>query len=165
MTDIPDSNPVKTAWHIHAAFQDWMGKVDLKATFTLTLDTAVLAGVITMSKDDGLFAGLSGWSLAFYLCGLALLTVSALSAVWVVLPRLRTPLDDTDFIYFGNLHRRHLDAEQIKTELETKDVLLALSGQLRRVSEIAWKKHCGVQVALWCVVLAALSLVVSFNTR
>ncbi|MEV6336198.1 hypothetical protein AB0M12_15925 [Nocardia vinacea] len=37
-----------------------MGKVDVKASFTLTLDTALIAGVVALSKESGLLSGLHG---------------------------------------------------------------------------------------------------------
>ncbi len=142
-----------------------MGKVDLKASFTLTLDAAVLAGVIALSTDGGLLAGLDGLSRSLLILGLIALSASALSAVWVVVPKLRAVgTEEKNFIYFGNIRNRCC-AEAVQNDLMSKPVLPALAEQLHRVSKIAWSKHRAVQVALASVAIALFLLVMSFLTK
>ncbi|WP_433193975.1 Pycsar system effector family protein [Nocardia sp. CA-107356] len=159
-----DADPVETAWRIQTAIMDWMGKVDLKASFTFTLDAAVLGGVLALSKDGGLFAGLGGFSRFCYVVGLVLLAASAAFAVGVVLPKMRGPITKKNFIYFGNL-RKCLDAEDVEKQLRSKQVLPALAEQLYRVSGIAWKKHTYIQYSLGFAAATMIFLVLSFLTK
>ncbi|GAB3207623.1 hypothetical protein [Nocardia tengchongensis] len=71
-----DKDRIGLAWQIHAAIMDWIGKVDVKASFTLTLDVALLAGVVTLSRDGGLLSGLDGFPLLLYRAGWTLLFLS-----------------------------------------------------------------------------------------
>ncbi|MFI6779064.1 Pycsar system effector family protein [Nocardia sp. NPDC050412] len=158
-----DADPVETAWRIHTAIMDWMGKVDLKASITLTLDFAALGGVLAVSKDGGIFAGLGGFSRIWYFVGLVLLAASAAFAVSVVIPKLRSIPTEENFIYFGNL-RKYSDPPAVEKILKSKQVLPALAEQLHRVSEIAWKKHTYIQFSLWSAAAAMVFLVLSFLT-
>lgn len=66
-----DKARVDTAWEIQKALLDWNGRVDIRATFTLTIDTALIGAVIALSTDGGLFAGLGGASRVFNFVGVA----------------------------------------------------------------------------------------------
>lgn len=149
----------ETAWRIHAALLDWTGKVDVKAAFALTVESAALALAAALHSGarpspGDLPTGLS----ALLAVGATLLGAAALLAVLAVVPRMR--VDRTarhptpDFIYFG--HIRVLEPEELARVLRTADPLPALSRQLVTMSRIAWYKHCCTQASL---VLAAVGLV------
>ncbi len=145
-----NSDPIDTAWKIHSALTDWTGKVDTKASFALTIESAVLAGTVTLSGKDRALANLHGWAVAWYVLGLIILISGLLCAVWVVRPRLRSQHVASEapenFIYFG--HLRQLTQEDIEVKLRTEDVLPVLSKQLVEMSKITWTKHRLVQLSL-----------------
>ncbi|WP_175374888.1 Pycsar system effector family protein [Tsukamurella pulmonis] len=143
-------DPVDTAWKIHAALADWTGKVDTKATFALTIESALIAGVVTLSADGRPLNGLTGWAAMWYWCGTLLLAAGAVTAGSVVRPRLRKAElqaeSEGNFIYFG--HLQHLTPDQIAEHLKETALLPVLSKQLSEMSKIAWKKHRQVQLSL-----------------
>lgn len=158
-----NTNPSDTAWKIHAAVVDWTGKVDTKASFALTIETALLAGVVTLSAKDRALAGLDGWAVVWYVLGVGLLISAVLSVVWVVRPRLRasqlTAESPVNFVYFG--HLRQLTPEQVLTHMKDSDVLPVLSKQLVEMSKIAWTKHRLVQLSMTLAPVGVLFLAIS----
>lgn len=152
------SDPIDTAWKIHAAITDWTGKVDNKASFALAIESALLTAVITLSGQDRALAGLSGWGLAWYILGVLLLAMSAFCAICVVRPRLRSQhLSDeapANFIYFG--HLRQLTSDEVEKHLNDTNLLPVLAKQLVEMSKIAWTKHRWVQ---WSLTLAPVGVV------
>ncbi|MFF9011233.1 Pycsar system effector family protein [Streptomyces goshikiensis] len=148
------SEAVDTAWRIHGALGDWTARVDAKASFALTLESAATAGIIALSADDRLFADLHGWSARAPLwIGTVIILVGGVWAMLVVVPRLRSSKDleaeaPNHFIYFG--HLRHREVTELATALQHTDVLPVLSQQLIKMSEIAWRKHRYVQCSFVC---------------
>ncbi|SHX10874.1 Uncharacterised protein [Mycobacteroides abscessus subsp. abscessus] len=144
------SDPIDTAWKIHSALADWTGKVDTKASFALTIESALLAGVVTLSSNDRALHGLSGWPSFWYWLGVALLVSAVVCAVLVVRPRLRkgslSPESRENFIYFG--HLQYLTPEEIATHLSETPLLPVLAKQLSEMSKIAWTKHRMVQLSM-----------------
>lgn len=153
-------DPIDTGWKIHAALVDWTGKVDTKASFALTIEAALLAGVVTLSGDERVFSNLSGWAVVWYVLGIFLLIAAVLCAAWVVRPRLRkaeVKAESADnFIYFG--HLRHLTPEDVQGRLENADLLPVLSKQLVEMSKIAWLKHRLVQLSMSLAPIGVLAL-------
>lgn len=143
-------DPIDTAWKIHAALIDWTGKVDTKASFALTIESALLVGVITLSGEGRVFHHLSGWAVVWYVLGVLLLIAGVLCAAGVVRPRLRAANLEAEapdnFIYFG--HLRHLTPEAVQHRLEGTPLLPVLSKQLVEMSKIAWTKHRLVQLSM-----------------
>jgi hypothetical protein len=79
---------VATAWRLHASLADWTGRIDAKASFALTIESAVLAGVGASAGTDHGLGGISGWWAQGAIgAGAALLVLAAFAAVSVVLPR------------------------------------------------------------------------------
>ncbi|MFF8195580.1 Pycsar system effector family protein [Streptomyces bobili] len=161
-----DASPVsaqatagETAWRIHAALADWTGKVDAKAVFALTVESAALAltAVLRSSSRSAAGGALPGLSVpALVTVGMGLLTVAVLLAVLAVVPRMghtQVPRSGQGFIYFGDL--RGLAPDDLAQTLRTTDPLPALSRQLVVMSKIAWRKHRYTQASL---VLAATGL-------
>jgi Family of unknown function (DUF5706) len=152
---VTDPDPVHTAWRIHAAIADWTGRVDAKASFALTIESALLAGIIAMSASDRRLSNLSGFvEYAFFSVGVALLVVGVLMAAWVVRPRLRWRKLEAEatsnFIYFG--HLRHWTPDRLAETLRTDDPLPVIARQVINMSHIAWAKHRLVQHSLACAV-------------
>lgn len=144
-------DPIETAWRIHGAVADWTGKVDTKATFALTIESAVLVGIVALSGDGHRLSGLHGFGSQFvYWFGISLLVVGVLCAVKAVAPGLRhkkLPVEQRDnFIYFG--HLKSWDPSRLETALKDKDILPVLSRQLVVMSKIAWHKHQMVLASL-----------------
>lgn len=151
---------VDTAWKIHAALVDWTGKVDTKASFALTIEAALLAGVVTLSGTDRVFGKLTGWfPITLYVLGIVVLVAGVLCAVWVVRPRLRTPNlkaeSDHNYTYFG--HLRHLDQTAVLKHLDETPIKPVLAKQLVEMSKIAWSKHVFVQ---WSMTLAVFGVLI-----
>jgi hypothetical protein len=144
------TDPIDTAWKIHDALVDWTGKVDTKASFSLTVESALLAGVVTLSGEGRVFHHLNRWAVVWYVVGIALLIAGALCAAWVVRPRLRAANLKAEaqgnFIYFG--HLRHLTPEAVQDRLEATPLLPVLSKQLVEMAKIAWIKHRMVQLSM-----------------
>ncbi len=82
--------------------------------------------------------------------------LSALHAVFPSLRRRRArEYAATGLIYFG--HLRHANAEDIEkrlASLEDHDAIRQLALQLDETAEIAWRKHCRLQRAHICLVVA-----------
>lgn len=160
-----DPDPLDTAWRIHAAVVDWTGKVDTKASYTLTIETAVMAGVIALSSSGRALAVLEGWRQIIYVVAVSLLGVAILCAAGVVFPRLRRRRKlraeaSTNFIYFG--HLKHSSPRTILTQLQRPDALLpALANQLHQMSKIAWIKHRLVQISMTLAISSIICVVVA----
>lgn len=151
MTD----DAVDTGWKIHSALIDWTGKVDTKASFALTIEAAVSAGVVTLSGENRVFSNLSGLSLLCYVLGVLLLICAVLCAAWVVRPRLRSPNLQAEsahsYVYFG--HLRLLDEGAVLGHLEKTPILPVLAKQLVEMSKIAWAKHRLIQISITVAVV------------
>ena len=152
-----NGDPIDTAWRIHAAIADWTGKVDSKAAFTLTLESATMAAVVTLSGGGRALSDLAGWRTVFYVTGTALLAIAIVCAGWAVIPRLRrvgnlkAEAGAGNFIYFG--HLRHLEPDDIADFITRTDLLPILALQLKNTSDIAWKKHRRVQLSMGMAVV------------
>lgn len=149
MTPPPD--PVETAWKIHAALADWTGKVDTKAAFALSIESALLAGVVALSGSDSRFSHLKGfWPVLIFWLGVSLLALSVVLSVLVVSPRTRGSKVAAEwpnnFIYFG--HLQHWQPDALADELRQRDPMPVLTRQLVVMSKIAWTKHRRVQESL-----------------
>lgn len=145
-----EARAVETAWRVHAELGNWTAKVDAKASFALTLDSAATAGIIALSTDDHVLAHLHGWGARVLLwSGTVLILVSGVFAMLVVVPRLRgrkvKAEAASNFIYFG--HLMHRQADELATALKNTDILPVLSRQLIVMSKIAWAKHRHVQTS------------------
>ncbi|MGP3687153.1 Pycsar system effector family protein [Streptomyces sp. IBSNAI002] len=147
----PSSDPRETAWRIHAALGEWTARVDAKASFALTLESAALAGIVALSDKNRLFANLTGFGVRGPLwAGILLILAAAVLAILVVVPRLR-PREalkaefDQNFIYFG--HLQFWEPTALADRLQQQDMLPALSNQLVNMSKITWRKHRFVQLS------------------
>lgn len=156
-----------TAWRTHDALRDWTGKVDAKASFALTIESAVLGATVALSGRSGRLGGLHGQGLLAYRVGLLLLAVAALAAVSAVIPQVRRSSTKTEsrdsFIFFG--HLRHWNADELAGAWASRDPTPVLARQAVVMSKIAWGKHRRLQLSLTAAVLGTASLVLGAGLR
>uniref|UniRef100_UPI003518B20D Pycsar system effector family protein n=1 Tax=Streptomyces calvus TaxID=67282 RepID=UPI003518B20D len=145
------SDPRETAWRIHAALGEWTARVDAKASFALTLESAALAGIVALSDKDRLFSNLTGFGVRGPLwTGILLILAAAVLAILVVAPRLRAKKKleaefSENFIFFG--HLQYWEPTALAQKLQEQDMLPVLTNQLVNMSKIAWRKHRFVQLS------------------
>lgn len=156
---MPDHDPVETGWRIHSALIDWTGKVDGKATFALTIESAMFAGVIGFNLNR-LHTEPARW---LFWVGVGFLAVSLLLVAYVVRPRLRSLSIDAEFrdnlIYFG--HLRKWEPDEVTEALKEMNVLPMLGKQLVVMSRIAWRKHRLLQLSLTGAVISGVMFALS----
>ncbi|WP_326945446.1 DUF5706 domain-containing protein [Amycolatopsis sp. NBC_01307] len=159
-----DHDPIETAWKIHAAVVDWTGKVDAKASFCVAVESAAVAGIISISADGRGLSRLIGLAEIFRDLGFAFLAIAILSAITVVTPRIRRAKvreeAGRNFIYFG--HLKEWDAVDLASGLRDLDLLPMLTRQIVTMSKIAWQKHRRVQLSMVLAVVGATCVVVSY---
>jgi hypothetical protein len=115
------------AWRIHAAIGDWTARVDAKASFALTLQSAAMAGIVALSGTGHRLGQVHGFSRIF---------------LWLGAGKVLTEAPQS-YVYFG--HLQHWNAADLALALENEDILPVLSKQLVMTSKIAWDKHLLVQ--------------------
>ncbi|KRE88276.1 hypothetical protein ASG86_03690 [Arthrobacter sp. Soil764] len=146
-----DKEALETAWKIHAALVDWTGKVDAKASFAFTLESAGLATMVALSAKDRLFGTLTGplQNITYHAAVFSLL-VAAACAMWVVIPRLRMRHVGKEwpdnFIYFG--HLKYWDASKLPQKIQSTEMLPVITKQMIGMSKIAWMKHLFVKASM-----------------
>lgn len=160
-TPAENDKAIETAWRIHGALSDWTAKVDAKATFAFTLESAGIATAIALADDKRVFDVLEGpVQEILYFGGLITLSIAAVFSVWVVIPRLRYFKVKKEwpgnFIYFG--HLKYWDHEALPDAITNKDLLPVLAHQLVEMSKICWQKHIAVVVSMTLAVLGGTAL-------
>lgn len=149
------------AWKIHQAQSDWTSRVDTKAAYVFTIESAAIATAVTLSASGRAFSELQGITLFIFLAGILLLLIAAGLSSFVVIPRLRSKNLEKEalnnFIYFG--HARFWNPESLKNELASTSILDQLSRQIVVMAEICWKKHLLVRYSFVCAIVGSLMLV------
>jgi hypothetical protein len=144
------------AWRAHDAAAASIGKADAKAGFVATLDTAIVAGVTTLTN----LRDLSGAAYAAACAGLALIIVAVCAAVAVVLPILRARSTRRhapgSWLYFGAV--RHHTADDLADRLAGEDTVRAVCAQTITLARLAWLKHRLLQLALLSTVAGLMLL-------
>lgn len=158
-----DVASLDAAWLIHQAQGEWTSRVDSKAAFAFTIESAAIATTVALTAEGRLFADLEIWWLAVsYAIGLGLLLVAAGFAALVVIPYLRRKKVDGEarhnFIYFG--HARLWEPQNLEKALRVEPILPQLSRQIVAMARIAWVKHVRVQWSFSLAVAGAACLVV-----
>lgn len=151
-------NPEDTAWRIYSILVDWIGKFDTKASFALTIESAVLVAITALSGGGRRLGKIDGFALWVFYFGVAALAVGAILAISVVSPlwrrgKVRAESHD-NFVFYG--HIRHWDPADLATALRERDALPMLTRQLVTLSDIAWSKHERVKGSFAFAVLGAL---------
>lgn len=144
--DLTEEQSIETAWKIHASIGDWTARADAKATFALTIETALLALIVAFA-GSGHLSGLQGILVTF---SGAMLAASILASALVVYPSLRSSALKAEvpanFIYFG--HIKQMTEAQVVAQIKGDQLLAALARQLKVTADIAWEKHRRVQTSL-----------------
>ncbi len=147
-----EQDSVDSAWRIHGALTDWTGKVDTKASFVLTIESALVVTVIALSGSGRRLSDLDGAARPVYWIGVASITLAVVLVALAVKPRVRrrdvAHEWQDNFIYFG--HLRYWSPEQLEDALRGQPVLPVLTRQLVNMSKIAWRKHLLIEVSLLC---------------
>lgn len=151
------TDPVYTAWQIYLLVVDWIGKADSKAAFSLSIESAAVAGVIGFSRYGNLLSGIGGWRLVAFTAGLGGMGLAILLSVFAVLPRVgggsANRVLPHQYVFFG--HLRHWAPGELQEALADSDrsTLSSLAEQIVAVSRVAWYKHRLVQASLISVTL------------
>jgi hypothetical protein len=137
------------AWRVHDTIVTWTKNVDSKASFALTIESAAAAGLVSLATG-GRFAHITGAEHLILWAGVTLLAVALVTVTLVVTPRLGrchpTDAAGRSFVFFG--HLRDWDPDDLRRRLDETDALTELSGQLVRMSQVAWIKHRLLQVSM-----------------
>ncbi|WP_328844702.1 Pycsar system effector family protein [Streptomyces sp. NBC_00258] len=137
--------------------------MDTKASFALTVESAVLVAITALSNSGRRLGRIDGCAIWSFYFGVAALAIGALFAISVVSPNLRkgkVSFESRDnFVFFG--HVRHWDPADLETALRERDILPVLTRQLVVMSEIAWKKHERVKKSFAFAVLGAFLVVLA----
>jgi hypothetical protein len=147
-------------WKVHAATQDWIKGVDAKASLTLAIIAALglFAGGQVFGDKGSLHDVHDAqlWAVRVMAAAFVAAGLSALHAVFPSLKRRRARgYAQSGLIYFG--HLRHADSEDIERRLASLDdheAIHQLASQLDATAKIAWNKHCRLQRAQICLVVA-----------
>lgn len=158
----PRTTALENAWKIHDAQGDWTNRVDAKAAFVFTIQSAAIATAVSLAPKIEILRN-SKPVLCFFLVGVCSLIVGVVFAALAVIPRLRykeiAKETEDNFIYFG--HARHWAPEELERELQQVDLLAQLSRQIVVTAEIAWAKHQQVKRSFICALLGLFSLTIS----
>jgi len=153
----PAGSALEMAWRVHDTSAGSIGKADAKAGFVATLNTALLAGVLTVAHLDRLDA----LGRVLVSIGGGLMVASILFAVAVVLPVLRarhnTRRTAGNVLYFGAV--RHHSAEELADRLAAEDTVRTVCAQSITLARLAWTKHRLLQLSLLATI-AGTNLVV-----
>jgi hypothetical protein len=146
--------------------ESWNTKVDQKAAIVLTLQSASMALIVTLSADGRTLSDLSGGSLLLFRFGAVLLVLATLMSGVVVMPQLASKRavsiwrDNT--IYFG--HLKNWDPSDLAKRLESMqpgEFVEQLSRQHVVLSQILWRKHRLLQISMVVAATAILLLFLS----
>ncbi|MEU4390601.1 Pycsar system effector family protein [Kribbella sp. NPDC023855] len=140
-----DGGELAMAWRIHDAAAGSIGKADTKAGFVATLNTALLAGVLTLAHLDQL----NTVSRALVSIGIFLMVAAVLFAVAVVLPILRarhTKHSSGNVLYFGTV--RHHSPDGLADRLGSENAVREVCAQAVVLSRLSWIKHRLLQLSL-----------------
>lgn len=126
-----------------------ISKADTKAGFVATLNTAVLAGVFTLTHLDRLATA----ARVFVTIGALLLVIALIFAVAVVLPILRARKSkhtSGNVLYFGTV--RNHTAAGLLARIASEDTAHAVCAQAVVLSRLSWLKHRLLQVSMWATI-------------
>jgi hypothetical protein len=157
---------LENAWRVHEAHSEWTARVDAKATFAFTVESAVLATVVALTTSDRVFDDFDAlWKITAYSFGLLLIFASTIFAGIVVAPRLRgkglLAGSADNYIYFGHTRFWEHSASELADRFREDDLLTQLTRQIGVMGRIAWRKHVFVQWSLWLAMSGSFVLVLT----
>ncbi len=146
--------PLDFAWRVHDALNDWIGKVDFKASVILAVETGAAGLLVPLTASAGILHDLKGSRSGVFYAGLVLLALALLFAVLTVIPQLRRWKSrrggeewKTNAIYFG--HLRHWEVDKLVEHIESRaSETRQLAQQQITMSKIAWRKHSSLQASI-----------------
>lgn len=152
-TDTPSSptdasaGVVDQAWRIHAVQAEMTRAVDAKASIALAIESAALAGVLSLATTNGALTGFTAAAQVVLWAGVAALVAGAVAVGAVVRPRLRArAAGGNDYVFFGVL--RTWAARDLVNELAGPDLVDVLARQAIAMAQICWRKHRLLQHSL-----------------
>jgi hypothetical protein len=138
---------LEQAWRVHTVQAEMTRSVDSKASIALAIETAVLAGVLSLASTGGLLADLAGPARLVLWAGVAILVAGVGAVGAVVRPRLRArAAGGDDIVFFG--HLRHWHEDDLVDELAGPELTTVVSRQAIAIAQIAWTKHRLLQHSL-----------------
>ncbi|MET9269799.1 Pycsar system effector family protein [Kribbella sp. NPDC003557] len=150
--DAEDADRLDMAWRVLGEVGGSIGKADTKAAFVTTLNTAVLAGVFTLTHLDRIGTA----ARVFVTIGAVLLVIALMFAVAVVLPVLRarkTKHNSGSLLYFGTV--RQLSTARLLARIASEDTVDAVCAQAVVLSRLSWLKHRLLQVSMLATIAGA----------
>lgn len=148
-----DKAVLDLAWRVHDTAAASIAKADTKAGFVATVNTALLAGVLTLTHPDRL-GPVAGFLVSL---GIAFMAAAILFAVAVAVPILRARnakhATAGDFLYFGAV--RHSSPNVLAERLEDEDPLRGVCNQAITLSRLSWLKHRLVQLSLLATIVGS----------
>ncbi|MGZ0147643.1 Pycsar system effector family protein [Kribbella sp. WER1] len=144
-----DAGQLELSWRVLGEIAGSIGKADTKAGFVATLNTAVLAGVFTLTHFDGLGTA----ARVFVTVGSVALVIALMFAVAVVLPILRARKSkhtSGNYLYFGTV-RNHTAADLL-ARIDSEDTAHTVCAQAVVLSRLSWLKHRLLQVSMWATI-------------
>jgi hypothetical protein len=158
---MPGNESLENAWRAYNLQLDVTGKVDLKASFVILVDSAGLTTLLALRAQNILFQAVGGVRFVEVSAGTIGLAAAILLSLGVILPRLKaraTALGrERNFIYFG--YARHLTAIQVAEALKN-DAIPQLADGIVEMARIAWTKHVLAQIAV-AVTIASVAVIMA----
>lgn len=160
-TDQPHRPASEGAWKIHDVNDSWIGRVDVKASIVLAVESAVLGLLIGLSTGAQKLASLRG---ARHWCdsaALGLLALSSLLSLIAVCPQLgrggsRSNEEDR-LVFFG--HVRKWEHEKLAAEFDQgRPNNLDVARQIVSLAKVSWRKHVLLQWSIGVFVLGVIVL-------
>jgi hypothetical protein len=147
-SDTDHAERLELSWRVLGEVGLSIGKADTMAGFVATLNTAVLAGMFTLTHLDRLATG----ARVFVTIGSVLLVIAVMFAVAVVLPILqsRKSKHTGNFLYFGTV--RHHSAVGLLARIASEDPAHAVCAHAVALSRLSWLKHRLLQVSMWATI-------------
>ncbi len=149
-----NKSALDNAWRIHEATGEWTARVDAKAAFAFTIESAVLGAVIALTTTDKVYDNFDAWwKVALYMLGVVLVFVSIYFAGSVVAPDLNSrglkKASRENYIFFGHTRFWEGRSDELADRLKRDDLLEQLSRQIGIMGRIAWDKHIKVKRSMW----------------
>jgi Family of unknown function (DUF5706) len=168
-TGDPLRDGLEFAWRIHDTVSDVSGRLDIKASIVLTVETAAAAALfVAVGSEASGLADLRGFRLLVLTAAAALLLSAIILAALVITPRLhlrwaRARRGRDQIIYYGNL--RQWEPGELSDHLVNLGAagqLEVLSRQLVGYSRVVWRKRTLVEYSVALALPAAGLLLLVF---